>query len=606
MPEATSVLRPLRPQRFPVPFLGAGRFGALALAALAVASCTDTSTAPKTLRFQNNPCLPADTVRLLEAQTTRIDCGNGGTTVTLAGNGASYLVVPEFATDQAPFQLVNYIMATGEPLAATAAVGAGRMAAALRGEAATRRPGSAPAGRPSPAQFAADRLLRARAQRAAVGSALGRSLLRTPGSGNLLLAPPPVGSTRSFHVLGGFSTTPAFTTVGARLAYVGDNLLLYVDTLAPANGFTPTQLATFGQYFDQTLYPIDTTAFGSPTDINADGHVIMLMTPIVNAEVSASICASQGYVAGFFEPDDFDASNPNSNQGEIFYSIVPDSLGQYSCAHGVGEVDRAVPSVFLHELQHLINYSQHVVVSGGSPGASWMDEGLSLIAEELGSLYYEQKCPPPSCRTDPAQLFPDSSQGFIQDILFDSYQFALLPDTASLTLSDDAMGGFSWRGGVWLLMRWLGDQVGSGVYRSLERGPSAGVADIELVAGRSFPSLFADFGLALYTDSLPGLPRATAPAVNRFTSRNVKQMWARLYSTSGPSAAIPLPQPVQLFSITADTTTAVLYPGTVTYFVLDTPASAATATIRFAAPGGAGFDASLKPQIAIFRLPAGQ
>ena len=583
---------------------GALRRGALALASLAAAACTDTTTAPTTLRFQANPCLPADTVSLLPAQATRIDCGNGGTTVTLAGNGASYLVVPEFATDAAPFALVTYSVATGEVIAPSAAVG--RISAAMRGRAARSTAGSTPVGRPSLAQLAADRMLRERGERAAVGSALRGGQLRAPSSGSPPLAPPPLGSIRSFHVLGNFSTNPTFTTVGGRLAYVGDNLLLYVDTLAPANGFTPTQLTTFGQYFDQTLWPIDTTAFGSPTDIDANGRVLMLMTPIVNAEVSASTCTSQGYVAGFFEPDDFNTTDPNSNQGEIFYSIVPDTTGQFSCAHGLGEVDRVVPSVFLHEMQHLINFSQHVVVSGGSPGASWMDEGLSLVAEELGSLYYEQKCPPPSCRTDPAQLFPDSSQGFINEILFDSYQFALLPDTASLTLSNDGDLGFSWRGGVWLLMRWLGDQMGGGVYRSLERGPSGGVADIEQVKGQSFPSLFADFGLALYTDSLPGLPRATAPAVDRFTSRNLKQMWARLFTTSGPSTAIPLENPVQLFSITSDTSAAVLFPGTVTYFVLDTPASAATMTIRFAGPGGSAFSSSLKPQIAIFRLPPGQ
>ena len=576
----------------------------LVLVAVAAAACTDTTTAPRTVRFQANPCLPGDTVALQVAEVVRIDCGNGGTTVTLAGNGASYLVVPEFATDQAPFALVTYSVATGEVVAPSAAVG--RMPAAMRLAASRGGAGTRSAARPSLAQLSADRMLRERGRRAAVRSALREGQLRAPSSGSPPLAPPPLGSIRSFHVLGNFSTNPTFTTVGGRLAYVGDNLLLYVDTLAPANGFSPTQLTSFGQYIDQTLWPIDTTAFGSPTDIDANGRVLMLMTPVVNAEVSSATCTSQGYVAGFFEPDDFNTTDPNSNQGEIFYSIVPDTAGQFSCAHGVGEVDRTVPSVFLHEMQHLINYSQHVVVSGGSPGASWMDEGLSLVAEELGSLYYEQKCPPPACRSDPAQLFPDSSQGFINEILYDSYQFALLPDTASITLENDGDLGFSWRGGAWLLMRWLGDQMGGGVYRSLERGPSGGVTDIEQVTGQSFADLFAHFGLALYTDSLPGLPRATAPAIDRFTSRNLKQMWARLFTTSGPAADIPLEDPVQLFSITADTSAAVLFPGTVTYFVLDTPASAATATIRFAGPGGAAFSSSLKPQIAIFRLPPGQ
>ena len=277
----------------------------------------------------------------------------------------------------------------------------------------------------------------------------------------------------------------------------------------------------------------------------------------------AAQCATQGYVAGFFDTGDFDGpADPNSNQGEIFYTIVPDPQGTVSCAHSTASLGDDVPATFLHELQHLIYFSQHVIVSGTGEGSSWMDEGMSIVAEELGSLYYEQKCPPPSCRTSPAQLFPDSSQGFIQGFLYDSYQFALLPDTVSVTLHDDSENGFSWRGGAWLMMRWLGDQVGTGIYRKLERGPANGVANIEQATGQSFPALFANFGLALATDSLRGLPRATAPQANRFTTRNMKALWARLFATSGGSSDIPLADPVILFPITSDTSVAVMSPGT--------------------------------------------
>jgi hypothetical protein len=570
------------------------------LLALALAGCS-SSTEPTTVIFQNDPCLPSATVSLSVAQTLRLDCANGGTTVTFAGAGASYLIVPEFATDQAPFQLVSYHVASGTVAAAAAAASRVRAAAPVRG--AMALDGVVPASwYPGGAQLAADRALRARTRALALAGAFRSSRL---AAAVMPHAPPTLGSIRTFHVL--TSVSPAtFQAVAARLDYVGNGVLLYMDTLAPANGFTPTQLQTFGQHFDDTLYPIDTTAFGAPTDIDANGRVIMLLSPAVNAATPAATCTSQGYIAGFFAPFDFNPSDPNSNQGEIFYSIVPDPVGTVSCIHSVAEVDFAVPAVFLHELQHLINFGQHVVVSGGQPGASWLDEGMSIVAEELGSVHYEQLCPPPACRTNPAQLFPDSSQGFIQSMLYDSYQYARLPDTASITLSDDGSPGISWRGGTWLLARYLGDQFGSGVYRQLENGPSGGVADIEQVSGRSFPALFADFGLALYTDSLPGLPRTTAPAVNRFTSRNVKQLWARLFATSGGSPDVPLEEPVQLFAVTPDTATAIMYPGTTTFFRLDTPASAPTVTIRFAAPGGAAFPASLKPQIAVFRLPSGQ
>ncbi|MEO8623772.1 MAG: hypothetical protein ABI625_22015, partial [bacterium] len=273
--------------------------------------------------------------------------------------------------------------------------------------------------------------------------------------------------------------------------------------------------------------------------------------------------------------------------------------------HTVADLGADVPATFLHELQHLIWFSQHVVVSGSTEGSSWMDEGLSIVAEELGSLYYEQKCPPPACRTNAAQLFPDSAQGFVSSFLYDSYQYALHPDTSSITLHDDSENGFSWRGGNWLLMRWLGDQYGTAFFKKLERGPSNGLVDIEQASGQAFPSIFANFGVSLYADSLPGLPRATAPAVNRFGSRNVKALWARLFATSG-SSDVPLSNPIQLTAIGTTASTVTLAPGSMKFYRLDTPATSATVTIQFAAPGGTPLSGALRPQLSVFRLPAGQ
>ncbi|MEP7345158.1 MAG: hypothetical protein ABI877_07820, partial [Gemmatimonadaceae bacterium] len=469
--------------------------------------------------------------------------------------------------------------------------------------------GLLPALRPMAAQHAADRFLRARAVRDSRSGAVLRAssgAFRSIVSAAVASVPAP-GSVRGFHVLSSFTGSGAWTTVGARLAYVGANILLYTDTLSPANGFTAAQLNNFGQYFDETLDSIAVTNFGSPSDVDENGHVIVLLSPVVNADSPAATCATQGFVAGFFSPDDLDGpSDPNSNQGEIFYSIVPDPAATVSCAHSVDDIGQSTPSTFLHELQHLIYFSHHVVLNGGQEGASWMDEGMSIVAEELGSTYFEAKCPPPACRTNPAQLFPDSAQGFVSSFLYDSYQYALLPDTASLTLHTDDEGGFSWRGGDWLLMRWLGDQAGSGLYKRLEDGPADGIANIEAATGQSFPTLFANFGLALYTDSLPGLPRSTAPAANRFASRNVKQLWGRLFATSGGTGGITREDPVQLFAITTDSSVSVMSPGTTTFFRLDTPATAATVTIRFATPAGGGFSSVLKSQLAVYRLPTGQ
>lgn len=582
-------------------------FGALVLLAAACDGGTPAVTGPS---FQSNPC-STSTVDLASGQVAGVDCSNGGTTVTFAGDGASYLVVAQLATELGGNSLIPYTFSSGTTIAASLASdrrdqilpSAGLGWAGGTDEGLTR-----PA--PGARQAAFEGVVLARGRRLVQAGAFSRSAgSGGPARAQALTPPPAVGSVRNFHVLSSFSSThPTWTRVGARLQYVGAGLLLYVDTLTPPNGFTPTQLQTFGQYFDQTLVPIDTSGFGSPADVDQNGRVILLMSPVVNADSPASQCATQGYVSGFFDPEDFAGpSDTVSNHGEIFYSIVPDSTGTVSCSHPASEVEFAVPATFLHELEHLINFSQHVILGGGNLGASWMDEGLAIVAEELGSRYYEQKCPPPSCRSNPSQLFPDSSQPFVQTFLYDSYQYGLHPDSASVTLHSDDENGFSWRGGDWLLMRWLGDQYGDGIFRTLVRGGGDGLADIEAATGQGFPALFTHFGLALYTDSLPGLPRNAAPAPDRFVTRNLRQIWARLYNTTGGgTASVPRPMPIVPRPISADTSQMAMDPGSVSFFRLDTPAGAATVTVRFARAGGVPFASSLGPQLAVFRLPAGQ
>lgn len=605
--------------------LRAARRAGLALAVssmfAACGSSGDASTAPATptssgLTFKSAPCSVTGTLQLAVAQTARVDCSNGGSTVTLAGGGASYLIVTELAAHDIADELVPYRMDSGATIAAlrTPLAGPGSslsLSPMLRGRTLARQ--VAPLGRNSHArQLAFSGALRKRALENLESGRWSRGLVARTGAGTSAarsrsVVPPALGSVRQFRVFSDTARSGALT-VTASLSYVGTNVLLYIDTLAAANGFTSAQLQAFGTLFDQTLYPIDTTAFGPTSDVDQNGHIIMLMSPAVNRLTTASACATNGYVAGFFDEEDLSgsAADSNSNHGEIFYSVAPDPSGTASCAHPVDDVGFSVPSTFLHELQHLISYSQHVVVHGGLPEQGWLDEGLSIAAEELGSLYYEQKCPGTACRTNPAQLFPDSSQGFVADFLYDSYQYALLPDTASLTLHTDADDGISWRGGDWLLVRWLGDQFGNSIFKKLDQSTLTGVPNIEAAAGQGFPDLFANFGLALYTDSLPGLPRTTAPAANRFVSRNVRQLWNRLFVTSNGAPEVPLAEPVQLFKVTADTTTAVLDPGTMSFFRLDTPANASSVAVQFASPGGAQLPLATHPQLAIFRLPSGQ
>ena len=326
----------------------------------------------------------------------------------------------------------------------------------------------------------------------------------------------------------------------------------------------------------------------------------MLLSPGVNALTPRSQCATQGFVAGYFFGTDLASTGVNSNQGEVFYAVVPDPNGTVSCAHSVTGLLNAVPATFLHELQHLINFSQHVVLHGGQPEEGWLDEGLSIRAEELGSQYFESKYPAPSGRTSPTQLFPDSSQGFVSGFLFDSYSFLLRPDTASISLHTDADDGFSWRGGDWLLIHWLGDVKGTSFYTGLEESRSVGIANIAAAAGESFDTLFGDFSVSLWTDSIVGIPRSSIPARDRFQTRNLRQIYQRVFDTGGGSRAYPVTVTPLGTTVPA---TGSMVPGSMSFYSLDLSGTSGVTAIRFTTPAGLPLTAGLHPQVSVFRLP---
>src|SRR5262249_21608662 len=168
-----------------------------------------------------------------------------------------------------------------------------------------------------------------------------------------------LGSMRNFSV---FADTLATTykQITATVVYAGTSVDIYQDNASPP-GFTAQQLAQFGALDDSVLYALVVNTFAQPTDIDHNGHVVMLLTPAVNALTPAADCRTEGFVAGYFDPNDLAPSAPNSNAGEVFYAIVPDPNGQaHSCPHTVSNVFQIIPGTFMHELQHMINYGQHV------------------------------------------------------------------------------------------------------------------------------------------------------------------------------------------------------------------------------------------------------
>lgn len=404
------------------------------------------------------------------------------------------------------------------------------------------------------------------------------------------LAPP--DSLHNYHVL---TTTSGgqFVLTQGRLRYAGQRVYIYEDT-GSYNSFTDSAYAALGRLFDDVLYPIDTAAFGSPSDQDVNGHIIVFLSQQINKLTAAADCATKGFVAGYFYGYDL-STGANANRGEIFYSIAPDPTGKYSCAHSPADVLRLTPATFIHEFQHMISYNQHVLVRGSPSEVTWLNEGLSHIAEELGGKYYEARYPAPLGRTNVSQLFPDSALSFVVPQFRNAYAYLQKSTTQSVT-TFEGLGTLEERGAAWLFLRWLGDQKGEGIYRQLVQTNQTGTDNVATKASESFPALFGDFGIATYADSITGVPRSSVPARYRFTSRNTRQVFGYYFPIK--------PNPITPTAVACNSTVSgSMLQGTSSYFLVGGSTGCASARISLGTSSGSAITSALSPQVAIFRLP---
>jgi hypothetical protein len=569
-----------------------------------LAACGGDSTGPPT---QHGVCSGATfTVPTLQGRVIAeadLPC------LSIPADGGTYLVVPQFVTATAAVNLVDFTMTAATPAAAaTSLVSASRRV--------LPQISGVPAD-PGHAQRGLDGMLRRRERDlAAAARASGAAAGPNASVSHAQAAPPVLGSSQFFHVLSDLNGN-SYATDTATLKFIGTHLLIYVskNTPGPADGthgLSDAQLVALGNTFDLDLYTIDVATFGAPSDIDADGRVIVLLSPIINKLTNASTCSTQGFIAGFFNAVDLlPGQYPGkSNGAEIFYALVPDINGTFSCTHTIASVEQLTPSTFIHEFQHMISFGQHAILRSGNDEDPWLNEGLSHVAEELGSRYYENRFPPPTGRTDPDQAFPDSSQGFISGDLFNSYHYLLDPastdatDKASVSNWGTGDGTLVQRGAVWLFLRWLGDQQDSLVYGRLDQTTLTGVPNLEHAAGSSFPTLFGEFALALYTDSLPGVARSSIPAELRFTSRNLRALYAKQHQRN--SGNFPVTFPILAAALPGNgSVDGSMFPGTMDFFVLQAPSSGSPLGVSFEPTGSSsGFSSTLGAQVSVFHCPS--
>jgi hypothetical protein len=331
---------------------------------------------------------------------------------------------------------------------------------------------------------------------------------------------PPSPSVGSLINLNASSTSSCEVplTRTARVMAVSNSAIIVEDTTAPAGGFTQAEYVSIATTFDTLVFPLDTTLFGAPYDMDTNGRVLLFFTTAVNQRTPSQGATS--VIGGFFWERDLiprqaNATVPfacaNSNEGEMFYLPVVDVGNRYNPYFNnktamLSEINATV----IHEFQHLINASHRYYITPEivEDEEGWLNEAMSHIAEE--ALYY--RLVGYSARSD--LNFSQTAQPAARLDLLTNYQLDNLSRFNAYLKCVETCGAFplnedlSTRGASWVLLRWALDHS-TGTERSylhaLVSAPTQGIPN--------FNNVFAGVGglagalrastVAHYSDNLP-------------------------------------------------------------------------------------------------------
>lgn len=352
-------------------------------------------------------------------------------------------------------------------------------------------------------------------------------------------------------------------TRNGRVAAVGARAVIVADTENPAGGYTDADYAGIVATFDTLVYPMDTAAFGAPSNISAYGKIILFYTRAVNQLTPQNA----GYTVGgfFFARDLYPKVAKNalpgctaSNENEMFYLLVPDPNGVVNGNKRTKEETTNLNlTTVAHELQHLINASRRLYVNTGAAANEtvWLDEGLSHIAEEL--LYFRV------LRVTSRQNLGLSDIGgstlkseqfrvYGSQNISRLYGFLTAPEANSPYAPNDSLAT---RGAIWYFLRFAAARQGASneasVLRALVNSTSIGTTNLQTVlSGGQFADYLRDWTVSLIADDYsPTLAAALDP---RFANPawNFRSIYPGLRFGSGAALGV---YPIATRSLTSGT-----------------------------------------------------
>jgi hypothetical protein len=281
--------------------------------------------------------------------------------------------------------------------------------------------------------------------------------------------------TKGFYVLktttGSVGDPSSYQRITAELRYSGSKCLVYsdLDTLATGN-LSQSDFTAMGQAFDTSIEATNVTYFGGYSDIDGNGKVIILSTPVVNRMTPPG---SGGFIAGFFLAVDL-YSPPavpagTTNQAEVLYLLASDPASFWGNPFPVAFTAQENINTTAHEHEHLISFSRRLFFEDKSSQVTWLEEGMAHMAEHLNGIN--------SANENRAALYLD--------------------DPGNISLEHNS-APLEQRGGIYLFLQLMVDRYGTGILKSIVQSKCTGRACVQNVTGENFYDLFAEFLAALY------------------------------------------------------------------------------------------------------------
>jgi hypothetical protein len=356
---------------------------------------------------------------------------------------------------------------------------------------------------------------------------------RQPGVAAAAVEPPAVGDQLSYRMRRTLTSVNTYDEVDYRVVYSGTTIVILEDITAPLAGTMDQEYVNLGQEFDQVMFDL-LLSFGTPLVVDSaldnNGRLLAMFSPRVNAfEVNGVSNQILGFVTicDFFPrvaetlpgPDGLPGTAdditvpacPASNEGEVFYALVPDPSAGWSIQYW----RRLMRGTLIHEAKHIASYAWRYFLDASFLEEIWLEEATAQIASELWArLIYGRGqgadikwVEGPDCDYAPVSGdCPDPAEGILHHF---SFLYGHYAANESKSILDDPFAPVDpvIYGSSWSFIRYVTDNytpdepllLGALVQVQNDRG----VANIVDKTGKPFSELLGMWSLASVADNYP-------------------------------------------------------------------------------------------------------